>query len=282
MTLRVAKYAVKAQLRDASTAVNANLDQLVIASLLPASQLAYYAVAVSVTGVLSIFPMAIQIVSAPQIAGEPDETKRQRLVQSAVGTLTRVSVPLGLIAAIALPIGTRIILGPEWDQALKPELILIAAGVVLGFKNLLASCAAACGDPWLASRAELLGVVVTALGLALPDPRDGYRRGRIDIPRCVCDRSRIDDVWVPLKVGDSPALEERVDPPPAWRRTGTLLHSRLDKNMMPCSARHEDRWKDDEEPLLDDLSRVSTADHLQQEGQAARIDHEREPIAVGG
>lgn len=173
MTLRVAKYALKAQLRDASTAINTNFDQLVIASMLPASQLAYYAVAVSVTAVLSIFPMAIQIVSAPQIAGEPEETKRQRLVQSAVGTLTRVSVPLGLIAAIALPIGTRIVLGPEWDQALKPEVILIAAGVVLGFKNLLAACAAACGDPWLASRAELLGVVVTVLGLVVLIPAMG-------------------------------------------------------------------------------------------------------------
>ena len=170
--LRVTRFGLKAQLRDASTAINMRLDQLVIAALLPPSELAYYAVAASVASVLSIFPMALQIVNTPQIAAEQG-SRRERLVQSTVHSLTRAAPPLWLGAMVFLPLGMVFILGPDWIPALLPVGILITAGVILGFKDLLSACAAACGDPWLASRAEVAGIAVTALGLVVLVPTMG-------------------------------------------------------------------------------------------------------------
>ena len=169
----VLRYAVRALAGDASSALNLRLDQLIVAALLPPSQLAFYAVAVSITGVLSVFPTAVKIVNTPQIAQQADSDERENLIRLTTRTLLRVALPLWIVATIMLPILTRLVLGPEWAPVLKPELVLIAAGVVLGFKEVLVACAAASGDPWLGSRTELVGLTVTIAGLVLLVPSFG-------------------------------------------------------------------------------------------------------------
>jgi O-antigen/teichoic acid export membrane protein len=76
------------------------------------------------------------------------------------------SLAFAVLLALALPALVPLVFGSEFSPAVPVAEVLLLGTVLMGAKDVLAGGAQAVGRPWLASRCELVALVVTAAGLA--------------------------------------------------------------------------------------------------------------------
>nr|MDQ6925802.1 polysaccharide biosynthesis C-terminal domain-containing protein [Candidatus Eremiobacteraeota bacterium] len=96
-----------------------------------------------------------------------------RTLQATFRKYALVSVAGTVVLAAVLPFAIPFVYGRAFAGAVSPALVLLAAGLCLGAKQVLAGGAQALGDPWLASRSEIIGAVVTICLLPVLLPRLG-------------------------------------------------------------------------------------------------------------
>lgn len=169
---RMLRYGAKVQAGGIPQTANLRMDQALLAAWFPPAQLGLYVAAVSAAGVGDVLSTAVRTVATPSIAQQGaaagartlQVTFRKYAAASAAGTLALAAV---------LPWAIPFVYGRAFAGATAPALVLLAAGLCLGAKQVLAGGAQALGDPWLASRAEIVGAVVTVACLPLLLPRLG-------------------------------------------------------------------------------------------------------------
>ena len=72
-----------------------------------------------------------------------------------------------------VPLAIPILYGDEFRAAIAPALVLLLATLVMGAKDVLGFGAQGLGRPWLASRAEIAGTVISGGMLAILLPTLG-------------------------------------------------------------------------------------------------------------
>ncbi|MBM4268629.1 MAG: hypothetical protein FJ144_18790 [Deltaproteobacteria bacterium] len=158
-------YGFRVQAGEVSSGLNLRLDQAVMAAWLPPAQLGVYVAAVAAASPAQILATAVRMVTVPLIARAP-ASDQARLVEAAVRRYAVASLAFALLLALALPALVPLVFGSEFSPAVPVAEVLLLGTVLMGAKDVLAGGAQAVGRPWLASRCELVALVVTAAGLA--------------------------------------------------------------------------------------------------------------------
>ncbi len=139
----------------------------------PPQQLGFYAVAVTLSTAVTVFPQAAGIVtfSRGSSQGREDAT-------STIGRSFRASLVWLLLCCISLyvlsPFLIRLVFGSAYDGSILACRILLPGALMIGLGQVLYNGASALGWPGLPSIAEGISMVVTAVGLYFLVPRYGY------------------------------------------------------------------------------------------------------------
>jgi O-antigen/teichoic acid export membrane protein len=160
-----------------STAVpqqlNLRLDQTLIAAFLPPRQLGLYVVAVAWSGALA--PMLNSVAGALMPAVASETTAEGRAHAFARGT--RLAVLIAIVSAaivlIVTPMAIVLLFGAGFRGAIPSALILVPAGAIAGLNMVAGEGLRGMGRPVEAMKAELGGLIVTAVSLALLLPSMG-------------------------------------------------------------------------------------------------------------
>lgn len=152
---------------------NQRIDQIILSLFVPPQQLGFYAVAVTLSTTISVFPFAAGIVTFSKGSRQNSEDAK-----ATIGHSFRASLVWLLASCIALyaltPLLIHLVFGPTFDGSIKACRILLPGAVMTGMNQVLYNGASALGRPGLPSCAEGVSMAITAVGLFILVPRYGY------------------------------------------------------------------------------------------------------------
>jgi O-antigen/teichoic acid export membrane protein len=161
-TKRLLRFGIKTVPASLASMANTRLDQLLVAPLLGTRELGIYAVAVGV----NILPVTLATAIAQ--AGY-HSVKGTRTQSTGGGVLIRkAAIGIGacaLISAVGIAMLLEPLYGKEFADAVIPALVLVPGSAATGLFVVVWSTGNAIGDPGLAAKAQLIGLVVTVAGL---------------------------------------------------------------------------------------------------------------------
>ena len=145
--------------------VNQRIDQFILARLVSATQLGYYAVAATYAS----FALGVALAPAWHLFSQASkggriDPERFRWLQRRT-TTAMVVVAVG--GAVCAPIFMTVVFGHSYAPAVFPAVILLAGGPPLALSALRAAAWKASGRPLPAALAEGIGMVVTVVGLTV-------------------------------------------------------------------------------------------------------------------
>jgi O-antigen/teichoic acid export membrane protein len=146
--------------------LNLRLDQMLMAALLPARELGLYVVAVAWSNAVAPILNSVGALMLPTVAAAGDRSLAAEHMGRGVRMTTMLAAAVCLVIAAAAPFAIPLLFGAGYQPSLGPALILIPAAGVLGVNLSLQESIRGLGWPSVALRAELLGLVVTAVCLA--------------------------------------------------------------------------------------------------------------------
>lgn len=167
------KYGLKVHVGNVSGLANVNLDQVLMAAMLPPASLGLYIVAVSAAGVSQIFAQAVQMVSTPSITQRETASERALALQSIFRRYWLFSLLITPALAALLPFAIPLVFGVGFNESVLPAEILLAGALFLGAQGVLSGGAQALGNPWLGSKSQLWGLIITVALLYFLLPRFG-------------------------------------------------------------------------------------------------------------
>lgn len=162
---RLLGYGLRVHLGSVASILNLRLDQMLMSALLQPSILGLYVVAVTVSGGVSLAASAVGQVAFPRIAGLESPAAKE----FALGRFMRLGLSMSLLSAVVLwwlaPGLLGLFFGEAYVPATEAARILILAAIPLSCNLLLAANFKAFERPIVASKAEMLSVVVTGVAL---------------------------------------------------------------------------------------------------------------------
>ncbi|CUS76703.1 Membrane protein involved in the export of O-antigen and teichoic acid [Candidatus Kryptonium thompsonii] len=166
------RYGIFSVLSNGPRQLNLRLDQLLMANMLSSTALGLYAVAASWAYGLSPIIWAVGGVAFPRISALPEELQLQ-MVKKILRQAVLMAALLGIIQLSITPLGISLLFGSEFVSATWVALILVCAAMVSSVNGVLGYCLHGLGRPQNVLYAELIGLVITVLGLSVLLPRFG-------------------------------------------------------------------------------------------------------------
>ncbi|MGO9455403.1 MAG: oligosaccharide flippase family protein [Candidatus Binataceae bacterium] len=146
--------------------LNVGLDQIVMSALLPASTLGLYAAAVSWSVGANPLLQAFGSALFPRIAGIADEEIRSKSLARVIRLMIPIALVLMLLFLAATPFAVPLLFGRAFARAVPAGLVLVVAALFAGLNGVLEEGIQGLGHPNAILRAEIVGLVVTAIALA--------------------------------------------------------------------------------------------------------------------
>jgi O-antigen/teichoic acid export membrane protein len=167
---RMLRYGLQAHVGQISGLANMNLDQALTAAWLAPTYRGLYVVAVSSAGLLQTLAGSVQTVSMPGIAKKESPAESRDLLRVVFRRYWLVSILIMVVIAVALPTIMPLVFGGRFRPAVWPAEVLLLASLFKGAEQVLGGGAAALGNPWLGSKANMTALAVTLglLGALLP------------------------------------------------------------------------------------------------------------------
>ena len=161
-------FGVKLYAANAAAILIYRFDVFLLNAYAGAAEAGYYAVAIAATTALVVLPTALGNVLFPRLAslkdGEADEPRRREVQDQAIRHTALIVVASSLLLAMALPLLTEPVFGPEFGPAVVPGLILIPGAAALGMATTLYSALAGRERP---EYAMWIAVMTTPVAIAL-------------------------------------------------------------------------------------------------------------------
>ena len=147
--------------------LNLRLDQMLMAAFLPSRQLGLYVVAVAWSSAVSPLLTSIGTTLLPGVASADDHARASIRMSEGVRMTALLAIAVSVLVTVMAPFAIRLLYGVRFSGAIPAALILVPASGVLGINFSLQEGIRGFGSPYLVLRAELLGLAVTAVSLAL-------------------------------------------------------------------------------------------------------------------
>lgn len=159
----VTKFALLSSASTIAVALNSRLDQAVLPAVLPAAELGYYSVAVTVAEVPTIIAIVLaRNLLAERSAGAPKTTVRRTIYLGIAG------VAIGALSLASLcPLVIPLAFGPAFEPAVIVAQILLIATVMSAGATTLSVYITASGSAGLGSVGPAVGAVTSILALWL-------------------------------------------------------------------------------------------------------------------
>jgi O-antigen/teichoic acid export membrane protein len=167
----ILSYGLRAYGTDVIAALSLQIDQAVIVAFLSPMQLGLYAVALSLSRIITVAQQAIVMVLFPYASGLPAE-EAIALVGRAVRATNAASVAMGALFLLVMPFALPFFYGHAFAQALEILPVLAAEAILAGAAIVLGQAFLATGRPgvvtsvqavWLATVLALLVAFVPHL-----------------------------------------------------------------------------------------------------------------------
>jgi O-antigen/teichoic acid export membrane protein len=147
--------------------LNLRLDQMLLAAFLPPRELGLYVVAVAWSGAVSPLLGSIGTILLPSVASSADHQSAVARIGEGVRMTALLAIGLCGVTAVATPFAIPMLFGTQFRVSTSAALILVPAAGILGLNFSLQEGLRGLGFPYPVLRAELLGLVVTAISLAV-------------------------------------------------------------------------------------------------------------------
>ncbi len=141
---------------------NYRLDQLVMAVVVSSRELGMYAVAVGFTAVLASFVSAVSLALMPRVAQQGTESV-PRIVRVATLGLASGLATIALLSPFVIPL----LFGNEFKAAVPLVAVLVLGAFCIGISLILGAALQGHGRPQDAMRPQLIGLLITIVGLAV-------------------------------------------------------------------------------------------------------------------
>ena len=166
LTRRLFSYGLRNHIGSLSFLLNQRLDQMVMALVLSPIQLGWYAAAANISGMARLASGAFGTVVFPKTTlTAPEDRRRLTSVYSRLNvTVTGAS---GLLLIIVMPLIVPLIYGSDYQPSIVPAIILTVGAVFVGIGQSWAGSLRGLGHPLGPTKAELISLGVTVIGLAL-------------------------------------------------------------------------------------------------------------------
>lgn len=166
------RYGLKAMPGSVGTLFNNRLDQLIIAPMVSFGDLGLYAVAAGTSLTPAFLTMSMAANAFATVEKDADRGRR-----ASAATAIRRGILVSALAAAGLALITPVLIplvyGSAFVGAIGPTIILLGGSVAWGGQLVAAQCANALGRPSYSSVSEVIGVLVTVVGLVIFVPLYG-------------------------------------------------------------------------------------------------------------
>ncbi len=166
-------FGYRTQATNVASYFNQRIDQLILSLLVPPRQLGFYAVAVTLSSMVTVFPQAAGIVTFSRGSSQHGEDAKATIGFSFRASLLWLLVCCSVLYLLA-PVLIRLVFGAAFDGSIPACRILLPGTLMIGLNQVLYNGASALGRPGLPSCAEGVSMAVTAIGLYVLVPRYGY------------------------------------------------------------------------------------------------------------
>lgn len=174
-------FGLKTHVGGLTSQLNVRLDQVVLAALLDPAQLGLYVAAVSASNPLQIVPSAVRMVATPAIAASRTVSDQAQHITKVMGTYWSSTLLVYPPLAISLPVLIPLVYGEEFRTAILAAQILLVGAVFQGGKLILGGVSQALNRPWVSSKAELVGLLGSGVGVVVLVPILGINGAAIAI-----------------------------------------------------------------------------------------------------
>lgn len=161
------RYGFPCALTSVPQLLNLRLDQIAMAAFLAPKELGQYAVAAAWSAAVIPLLSALGNVLLPALASRADQGDSGRRLAQA----TRLAAILALIGCVVLmaltPPAIVLLFGERYRAAIPSALVLVPAGTFLALNFVLQEGLRALGHPYAVLWSELVGLLITVVGLAL-------------------------------------------------------------------------------------------------------------------
>jgi O-antigen/teichoic acid export membrane protein len=170
LTREILAYGFKAHVGNVAGLANDRADQAIVSIFLAPVYLGYYAVAVTVSSVVSLLGSSMATAALPAVAGATDDSERNRLFAVTV----KVTLWGSLIGSLALlpmaPLVIHLFFGKRFLPAILSAEILAVACFAYSVSRVLTAGLVGLRRPWIASSGQVIGLIVTIMGLSFLVP----------------------------------------------------------------------------------------------------------------
>jgi len=160
------RYGLPCMMTGAPQMLNLRLDQMLMASLLPARDLGLYVVAVAWSSAAAPLLSAVGAVMAPAVASADPTQGGRRMAEGIRGTAA-LALILCLPLEIITPFAIVVLFGGRFRESTPAALVLVPAAGVLGLNLALQEGLRGMGRPYAVLQAELGGLIVTLFALVV-------------------------------------------------------------------------------------------------------------------
>ena len=168
MTLKdILSYGWKVHIGNISSLLNSRLDQILLSILLVPTMLGFYVIATTIAGIVSIIPQVFCFVAFPSISNQSNIQEKQKLFAKYFRFVFFLTFIVCFFILILSQWLIPIFYGKEFTDSIKPSQILSLTMFFAGCNIILESGFRALGKPLVSSKAELIGLVVSAIILPI-------------------------------------------------------------------------------------------------------------------
>lgn len=166
------RYGLKNHAGSLSSMLNQRVDQLIMSLLISTQNLGWYAVAVSVSSIVTTAAAAISAILFPKVAGSASGMQSPIAVRYSRVNVT-VSAILAAFMALITPFALPIIYGRAYMPSVILAEVLIVGALFTAFGMSWAAILRGIGNPLATAQAELLALGMTGVGLVILLPSIG-------------------------------------------------------------------------------------------------------------
>jgi O-antigen/teichoic acid export membrane protein len=165
------RFGSRAYVGSLANVANVQLDQLILPLLIGYAQLGYYAVAVSISNLPSGLAQAIASRTWGNVSGA------ESLQSGEASRLLRLTILVSSVIAVGLAVASPVLVPLLYSSAFQPAviplLLLLPGAVAICVGGTVGVCLIIAGRPGVTSSAQLVALIITAVGLAVVVPPYG-------------------------------------------------------------------------------------------------------------
>lgn len=170
---RMLGYGLRVQLGNWTGAVSLRLDQLLLSLLASPASLGVYVVAVNYATLLQAIPGTAMLLMLPDAVAAHRDGREAACLAQWYRRVLWVMVIAAVVLAAFSSIVISTVVGASFSSAVPLALVLLPAMVVFGMNEVLWIAFMGIGRPEVASKSEVVGLIVTVLALAALLPAFG-------------------------------------------------------------------------------------------------------------